>query len=133
MTRILVADDDRDARDLFAELLRFDGHDVVLARDGIEAERLVRERLPEIALIDIFMPRLDGLELIRRMRAQQPAVRIIAISAGWRRTSSSDAPDVLDDALQLGAHATLRKPVKPGELTELVKQLSSTPSGQAAD
>jgi len=136
MARILITDDDRDAGELFAELLRFAGHEIILAEDGLEAERLVREHSLDLALIDIFMPGLDGLELIRRVRAQQPSVRIIAISAGWSRASTVDAPDVLDDARELGADATLRKPINVGDLIETVRRLSgetdTAPSTQPA-
>ena len=66
---VLVAEDDEDILDLVALLLQQDGYDVVTARDGEEALRLAGERRPALALLDVQMPKTNGYEVTRRLRA----------------------------------------------------------------
>ena len=94
--RILVADDNRDAADSLAMLLRSDGHQVLIAHDGESAVAQFLAHAPEIALLDIGMPRLSGYEVARRIRAAPHggAATLIAIT-GWGqgsdRAKSADA------------------------------------------
>ena len=68
-TRILIADDNRDAAASLATLLSLDGHDTRVANDGEEALREAEAFRPHIALLDIGMPRINGYEVARRIRA----------------------------------------------------------------
>jgi signal transduction histidine kinase/CheY-like chemotaxis protein len=79
--RILVVDDNEDAAELLSELLRSVGHEVQIAHDGVEALAVSARFHPEVAILDIGLPVMDGYELARRMReAQGAAVRLIAVT-----------------------------------------------------
>ena len=115
MARILVADDHDDARSVFASVLRDAGHEVIEAADGIQALAVFEQQHPDVALIDIFMPGRDGVEVIRAMRVADQRIRILAVSAGWHLklqiVSGGSPQDVLHDAWAAGADGTLSKPV----------------------
>ena len=82
--RVLVADDNRDSADGIATLLQFDGHDVRVAYSGIDALRLAEEFRPQLALLDIGMPGMNGHELARRIRASDIGRDILLVAVtGW--------------------------------------------------
>ena len=99
MTRILIVDDDRTQAEEFADLLRKAGCDVTLAGDGREASDLLRLELPDVVLTDLDMPVIDGLELVRAIRRDYPALPVILMTA-----TGSEA--VAAKALRHGARAT---------------------------
>src|SRR4029077_19643021 len=68
MRRVLIADDNRDAAESLAMLLRMDGHEVTVAYDGPQALALLAQAQPEVALLDIGMPGLNGYEVAQRIR-----------------------------------------------------------------
>ena len=80
--RVLLVDDNEDAAMLLSEVLRMQGHEVVVAHDGAAALQAVATFIPEVALLDIGLPVMDGYELARHLRAQHPSphLRIIAIT-----------------------------------------------------
>jgi signal transduction histidine kinase/CheY-like chemotaxis protein len=80
--RVLVVEDQDDARETLQALLRLDGHEVSVARDGIEALARLRSAAPEIALIDIGLPGIDGYEVARRARTQLNGtpLKLVALS-----------------------------------------------------
>jgi PAS domain S-box-containing protein len=79
--RVLLVDDNHDAADILAELLRFAGHDVRVVSDGPAALELVRAFRPDVAILDIGLPVMDGYELARRLRAAVPApIRLVALT-----------------------------------------------------
>ena len=82
--RILIVDDDPDLLILLADQLRADGYDVVTARDGVEALRRLQTSWPDLLIIDMMMPRMDGLSLAREIksRADLPIIVLSAIDAG---------------------------------------------------
>jgi CheY-like chemotaxis protein len=106
---VLVVDDHADTRELLETILRTEGYDVAVAEDGQVATDRCRERSADIVLMDLYMPRKDGVTAIREMRAEFPDVAIVAMSgdAGsiWR--------DALAEARAAGAQLTLRKPIEP--------------------
>ncbi len=70
--RVLVVDDEARIREIVQGYLEADGFEVDLAGDGIEALRLARERRPDVVILDVTMPGLDGIEVLRRLRAESP-------------------------------------------------------------
>ncbi len=107
--RVLVVDDNVDAADTIAELLREAGHAVEVAHDGPAALAAAGDFGPEVALLDIGLPVMDGYELARRLRASFPQVRMVALS-GYGQAS--------DHARSLAAGFELHivKPVSVGKL-----------------
>src|SRR4051812_47144688 len=82
--RVLVVDDNRDCADSLAMLLEIIGHRATIVCDAPAAFDAVRDVQPEIVLLDIGMPELDGYELARTLRAQYPRIVLIAVT-GWAR------------------------------------------------
>jgi signal transduction histidine kinase len=121
--RILVADDNSDALESLSEVLRLQGHEVFSAANGSLAVEVAERNLPDVALIDIGMPLLDGYEVARRIRAQRWGKRVTLLAlTGWgqeadRRRSS-----------EAGFDLHLVKPLDVAKLSEL---LANLPAGAA--
>jgi DNA-binding response OmpR family regulator len=115
---VLVAEDDEDILLLVATRLTRDGFDVVTARTGVEALELVRERRPQVAVLDIGMPPPDGLEVVRRIRAdaQLAGTRLLLLTA---KAQESD----VRRGTEAGADAYVVKPFSPAELSARVRAL----------
>jgi two-component system response regulator MprA len=111
--RILVVEDDAAVRDSLARTLRFEGHQVEMAADGVEALESVRAAEPDAMILDVSMPRLDGLQTCRLLRADGVIVPILMLTA---RDSVGDRVAGLD----AGADDYL---VKPFALQELLARL----------
>lgn len=119
MTRplVLVADDDVDIVSLVRLRLERAGYMVVAARNGREALELARERQPALAILDVAMPELSGLEVTRRLRADDDDLPVILLTA-----RAMDG-DVLAGA-EVGATAYVTKPFSPQELESQVRAIS---------
>src|SRR3954449_6844923 len=89
---VLVADDDADILSLVSLRLEKAGYDVVSATDGREAFEVVREQRPDAAILDVRMPEMDGLELIRTIRADEQSkdMLLIALSARVREANIAE-------------------------------------------
>ncbi len=111
---VLVVDDEEGIRSFLAEALALSGYEVAEAPDGEAALQLLARRSFHVLLTDLTMPRVDGMTLIRRVRAEQPELEIIVLSAhGTIQTAV--------EAIKLGAFDFLQKPLEsPGELRRLV-------------
>src|SRR5207344_478130 len=82
--RVLIADDNRDSADSCAALLQLHGHDVRVGYSGVEALRLAEEFAPQVALLDIGMPGMNGYELARRIRSTDAGRSILLVAVtGW--------------------------------------------------
>jgi CheY-like chemotaxis protein len=117
MSRVLVMDDEADARMLIEEILVSAGHEVVLAADGLEGMRQYHSTPVDLALVDLFMPNREGLETIKELKRQFPDFPIIAMSG------DSLALPLLSVARRLGAAEVLQKPFLPEELLEAIKHV----------
>jgi signal transduction histidine kinase/CheY-like chemotaxis protein len=104
--KILVAEDDPEARDLLVLMLGTGDYDVLAAGDGVEALELVRRERPDLLITDIVMPRMDGYELVRHLREDRAVARtpVIFCSASYHQR------EVRDMAEALGVSATIAKP-----------------------
>jgi two-component system response regulator FlrC len=114
MARILVADDEPGLREFVADALGLDEHVVVQAPDGKAAAKLLDERGFDLLITDLKMPGLDGMALLRKVRAEQPEVEVIVMTA-------HGTVDNAVEAMKLGAFEYLQKPLSgPDELRLLV-------------
>jgi len=111
--RVLVVDDDVKTVELVKMYLRRDGYDVLTAFEGIEALRLAREARPDLLVLDLMLPGIDGLTICRTLRAESD-VPIIMLTA---RTTEEDRLKGLD----LGADDYVTKPFSPKELAARVR------------
>jgi CheY-like chemotaxis protein len=116
MTRILVADDDPPVRSAIRLTLEAEGYEVDEAPGGSEVLRLQQERPCDLPLIDLYMPGVDGLETIVRLKAEQPELKIVALSGGGYRNPQ----DVLAMAVDAGASGALSKPFERTDLLAAV-------------
>ena len=115
---ILVADDDDDIRALVTFRLERAGYDVIPAADGEEAFVLACERRPDLIVLDVMMPRADGLEVTRRLRAREDTNRIPIILLTARARESDVAT-----GFDAGADDYLKKPFSPQELHVRVRAM----------
>jgi PAS domain S-box-containing protein len=120
--RVLIADDNQDAAVSLSLLLQTMGHETRIAHDGLEAVEAAEDFRPEVVLLDIAMPKLDGYEAARRIarRAWAFATRIIAVT-GWGQDADRQR------AREAGFHEHLVKPVDPETLSRLLGDTSTPP------
>ncbi len=116
MTVALVIDDDPQVRTLLAIMLKRAGYDVAQAKDGSEGIELCSSLEPEVVVTDIFMPRQDGIDVLREVRAQPKQPRVVAISGGSPRLQV----DFLKVAEGMGADAIVHKPFTLSQLLQAV-------------
>lgn len=108
--RILVIDDDPLVTRVMAEALESEGNDVVVARGGEEGLRAIEENRPDGVFLDIVMPGMDGIEVLRRIRVRDPHLPVIILT-GWASERQ------IDEARRLGVTDVLEKPVALRNLT----------------
>lgn len=115
--RILIVDDEAGIRAVFREFLSDEGYETSEAPDGQVALGMLEEDPVDLAIIDIFMPEMDGIQLLSELRARAITTPVIAVSGGGER----EYPELpLRLARLLGARATLEKPV---DLDDLLVQI----------
>ena len=119
MTRVLLIEDNGDARDALRALLELDGYEVHAAADGIQGLDLARTKAPEVALVDIGLPGFDGYEVARRMRALPAPPPVMIALTGYSE------PEDRERAKDAGFAAHLVKPVDPDELSRLLARLGT--------
>jgi DNA-binding response OmpR family regulator len=116
---IVIADDDALTRSAYKAALQRAGYTVQAAQDGEEATRMVERGGVSLLILDILMPRKEGLETLLEMKNRFPDLPIIAISAGGARGDT----DFLSLARKFGADGILRKPIPPKALLVLMAEL----------
>jgi two-component system response regulator MprA len=114
--RIMVVDDDRSVRESLRRSLEFNGYEVAVANDGVEALARINQIGPDAMIVDVMMPRLDGIETTRALRAAGNDVPILVLTA---RDAVSDRVDGLD----AGADDYLAKPFALEELLARVRAM----------
>lgn len=114
---ILVVDDDETTRHMLRLILNLEGFNVIQAADGLEALAHVTAHQPDALILDVMMPRMDGLTVCKTLRAQPATVNlpVIILSA-------------IAEGEKVGADLYLRKPIDPNELIARLRQLLPTPT-----
>ena len=118
MTKILIAEDEPDIRELVAFTLRFAGYEVVTAANGEEAVQQAVKELPDLALMDVRMPRMTGYDACRAMKAN-PELKDIPVVF----LSAKGKEGEIATGLEAGAEEYLLKPFAPDQLTERVRAI----------
>lgn len=123
MRKILVVDDDRTTRHLFQKVLDGAGFSTSVAKDGVEALKTLRSERFDLLLLDVWMPRMNGLDLLEKLRTRKTRPRVVVMT-------SDDTPETLLKAVRGQAFKYLHKPVEPPTLLNTVREVleSSDPA-----
>lgn len=118
MPKILVADDERDIRELIGFTLRFAGFEVVLVADGIEAMKQAPLEQPDLILLDVRMPKVTGYDVCRQLKENPitSAIPIVFLSAKGQEGE-------IQEGLESGAVEYIVKPFAPDDLTDQVREI----------
>jgi two-component system chemotaxis response regulator CheY len=116
---ILVVDDRSEIRQTLSDILTRAGYAVELASNGQEAVDRYRQVMPDIMLLDMFMPVMNGFDTLFLLRQEHPSAKVIAVSGGGKNIGA----DALEEARNLGARVTLQKPIEPAVMLEAIETL----------
>ncbi len=118
MAKILIAEDERDIRDLIAFTLSFAGHQVIATCNGEEACQKALEMLPDLILLDVRMPRMSGYEACQNLKTHQTTkdIPIVFLSAKGQESE-------VKAGMESGAEEYILKPFSPDKLTERIKTI----------
>ncbi len=120
MANILIVDDDSAVLATARLILERGGHHVDIANSGRAGIDLVHSEKPDLMLVDIFMPDMDGMEAIRIIHRSHPALPIVVMSGNQFRMSNVPSPDFLNMATAFGAVSSLPKPFRSSDLLTAV-------------
>lgn len=120
MSRILVVDDDRTTRHVLSKVLTSAGFTTSAAKDGVDALALLRTRRFDLLLLDVWMPRMNGLELLAQLRRRKSRPRVVVMT-------SDDAPETLLKAVREHAFKYVHKPIESWALLETVRDALAAP------
>lgn len=120
MTRILVVDDDSGTRHLLGGILTKAGFKTTVARNGEEALEALRRGRCDLMLLDVWMPKMNGLELLERIQTWKRRPRVVVMT-------SDDAPETLLEVVRKQAFKYVHKPVEPLELLQTVRDILKAP------
>jgi DNA-binding response OmpR family regulator len=122
VANILIIDDDRAVSTAIGLVLEHNDHVVVVADDGQKGLDLFEASPFDLLIIDIFMPGMDGFEMMNLVRRKRPETPIIAISGHMFQSNAAEVPDFLRMATRLGAVSSLQKPFRPRELLAAIAE-----------
>jgi CheY-like chemotaxis protein/anti-sigma regulatory factor (Ser/Thr protein kinase) len=120
MSRILVVDDDKTTRHILRNVLTSAGFSTSVAKDGVEALKALRTGRFDLLLLDVWMPRMNGLELLAKLRTSKTRPRVVVMT-------SDDAPETLLKAVREQAFKYVHKPVESSVLLQTVRDTLDAP------
>jgi CheY-like chemotaxis protein/anti-sigma regulatory factor (Ser/Thr protein kinase) len=120
MARVLVVDDDRATRHILQKVLTDGGYEASVAKDGVDALEALRKRRFDLLLLDVWMPRMNGLELLARLRRRKTRPRVVVMT-------SDDAPQTLLEAVRENAFRYVQKPVDAAALLTTLRDVLEAP------
>lgn len=115
---VLLVDDFEDAREMYAEYLSFSGFDVLQAANGVQALHCATERLPDLILMDLALPLMDGWEVTRRLKADSRTANIPIVALTGHALSL-----FLEAAQRAGCDAWITKPCLPEDLVREIRRV----------
>ena len=119
MAKIIVIDDEPYILLMLKKMLEKEGYQVDMATNGVEGIELYHKHGADLIITDIVMPEKEGLETIINLKAENPSLKVIAISGGGR----VDSREYLHSAQLLGAEKIFQKPFKKDEIVQAVREL----------
>lgn len=118
MAKILIAEDERDIRDLITFTLRFAGHEVTATSDGEEAYQMAQQMTPDLILLDVRMPRMNGYDACKKIKASEKTQHIPVVFL----SAKGQEAEILT-GMEVGATEYIVKPFSPDQLTEQVQEI----------
>lgn len=120
MAKILIAEDERDIRDLITYTLRFAGHEVISTTNGEEAYQAALKELPDLILLDVRMPRMTGYEACEQLKATTSTqdIPVVFLSAKGQESE-------VKTGMEAGADEYILKPFSPDQLTARIQEILS--------
>ncbi|WP_338471060.1 response regulator [Niallia sp. XMNu-256] len=118
--KILIVDDQYGIRILLNEVLQKEGYDTYQAANGLQALEIVQENVPDLILLDMKIPGMDGIEILKRVKAIHPDMKVIIMTAYGEL-------DMIQEAMDLGAMTHFAKPFDIVEIREAVKKYLTQP------
>jgi two-component system cell cycle response regulator DivK len=119
--RVLLVDDYPDARDMYGEYLEYSGYDVIQASNGMEAVERAFEHQPDIILMDLSLPVMDGWEATRRLKANDRTASIPVVALTGHALAG-----IFEGAQRAGCDSFVTKPCLPEDLVREIKRLLGT-------
>lgn len=119
--KILIVDDQYGIRILLNEVLQKEGYDTYQAANGLQALEIVQENVPDLILLDMKIPGMDGIEILKRVKALYPDMKVIIMTAYGEL-------DMIQEAMDLGAITHFAKPFDIVDIREAVKKYLALPS-----
>ena len=116
MAKVLIADDEVVIRDLLADIVTYAGHEAIKADNGIAAFETASSERPEVILLDIMMPGMNGIEVLQRLKTDPATLSIPVIMV-----TAKSQPRHEMDALRAGAWDYITKPLVPQEIEERIR------------
>ena len=124
--RVLLVDDYPDAREMYSEYLQYSGYDVVEATNGMEALKSAVEHAPDIILMDLSLPVMDGWEATRRLKADERTASIPVVALTGHALAG-----ISEGAKRAGCDAFVTKPCLPEDLVKEIKKILDAPDHSA--
>jgi DNA-binding response OmpR family regulator len=118
--RILVVDDEPGIRETMADILRLEGYRVDTADQGESGLTAFKKQPAELIVSDLVMPVMDGVEMVRQLRKQNPGLKVLFMSGYFGGQDIS--PELIETILEMG-YPTLKKPFRAQELLEKVREM----------
>lgn len=118
MARILIAEDERDIRELITFTLKFAGHEVIATSNGEEAYQAALSEKPDLILLDVRMPRMSGYEACEKIKANDGTYQIPVVFLSAKGQESE-----VRTGLEAGADEYILKPFSPDQLTARIKSI----------
>jgi len=131
--KILIADDEQDCIDFVREALADLPHEVLSARDGEEALQVARDQAPQLIILDVQMPKINGFDVFRQLRSDEKlaSVPVIMLTAVTGRTGIPFSAEDMGQFMGSEPDAYIDKPIEPVVLRQAVQRLLKGRSGKA--